>query len=93
MEEGPHEGEGTLKRPTYCERFLPMKPLELLQQSLHKRVLVEMKGGHSFRGVLDAYDQHLNLVLTSAEEVVQDQVTPRGGLTLLRGDSIVYISP
>lgn len=70
-----------------------MKPLDLLQQSLHKRVLVEMKGGRSFRGVLDAYDQHLNLVLSSAEEVVQDVVTPRQGLTLLRGDSIVYISP
>jgi small nuclear ribonucleoprotein len=70
-----------------------MKPLDLLQQSLHKRVLVEMKGGRSFRGVLDAFDQHLNLVLSNAEEVVGDQVTPRPGVTLLRGDSIVYISP
>jgi small nuclear ribonucleoprotein len=70
-----------------------MKPLDALQQSLHKRVLVEMKGGRSFRGVLDAYDQHLNLVLSNAEEVVGEQVTPRPGVTLLRGDSIVYISP
>jgi small nuclear ribonucleoprotein len=70
-----------------------MKPMEVLQQSLHKRVLVEMKGGRSFRGILDAYDQHLNLVLTSAEEVVKDEVTSKGGVTLLRGDSIVYISP
>ena len=70
-----------------------MKPLELLQQSLHKRVLVEMKGGRSFRGVLDAYDQHLNLVLSSAEEVLADRVTPHAGLTFLRGDSVVYISP
>jgi len=71
----------------------PVKPLDVLQQSLHKRVLVEMKGGHSFRGVLDAFDQHLNLVLSSAEEVVADAVTPHTGLTLLRGDSVVYISP
>jgi len=71
----------------------PMKPLELLEQSLHKRVLVATRGGHSFRGVLDAYDQHLNLVLSSAEEVVQDVVTPRTGLTLVRGDSVVYVSP
>ena len=70
-----------------------MKPLDVLQQSLHKRVLVEMKGGRSFRGVLDAYDQHLNLVLSAAEEVVQGQSTARSGLTLVRGDSIVYISP
>ncbi len=70
-----------------------MKPLDVLQQSLHKRVLVEMKGGHSFRGILDGFDQHLNLVLSGAEEVFQDQTTPRQGMTLLRGDSIVYISP
>lgn len=70
-----------------------MKPLEVLQQSLHKRVLVEMKGGRSFRGVLDAYDQHLNLVLSAAEEVVQNVTTPRSGLTLLRGDSVIYVSP
>jgi small nuclear ribonucleoprotein len=70
-----------------------MKPLDVLQQSLHKRVLVEIKGGESFRGVLDAYDQHLNLVLSAVEEVHDEVVTPRTGLTLVRGDSIVYISP
>ena len=70
-----------------------MRPLDVLQQSLHQRVLVEMKGGRSYRGVLDAFDQHLNLVLSSAEEVVKETVTPHGGLTLVRGDSVVYISP
>ena len=70
-----------------------MKPLDLLQQSLHKRVLVELRGGRSFRGVLDAFDQHLNVVLSSAEEVVGEGVTPHPGVTLLRGDSIVFISP
>jgi small nuclear ribonucleoprotein len=70
-----------------------MKPLDVLQQSLHKRVLVELRGGRSFRGTLDAFDQHLNVVLSGAEEVVNEQVTPHQGLTLVRGDSIVYISP
>jgi small nuclear ribonucleoprotein len=70
-----------------------MRPLDVLQQSLHQRVLVEMKGGRSYRGVLDAFDQHLNLVLSAAEEVVKETVTPRPGLTLLRGDSVIYISP
>ena len=72
---------------------LPMKPLDVLQQTLHKRVLVEMKGGRSLRGTLDAFDQHLNLVLSGAEEVGVDGAPPNAGLTLLRGDSIVFISP
>ena len=70
-----------------------MKPLELLQQSLHHPVLVELRGGRSFRGVLDGYDQHLNLILSGAEELVGEVATPHPGLTLLRGDSVVFISP
>jgi small nuclear ribonucleoprotein len=70
-----------------------MKPLDVLQQNLHKRVLVEMKGGRSFRGTLDAFDQHLNLVLSGAEEVGTENAAARPGVTLLRGDSIVFISP
>jgi small nuclear ribonucleoprotein len=70
-----------------------MKPADVLQQSLHKPVLVEMKGGITYRGVLDAYDQHLNVVLSSAEQVGADGATTKAGTTLVRGDSIVFIAP
>ncbi len=72
-----------------------MKPLDLLQQSLRQPVLVELRGGRRIRGTLESYDQHLNLVLSAAEE--QDATgttpTPRPGLTLVRGDSVIFISP
>lgn len=72
-----------------------MKPLDLLQQSLHKPVLVELRGGHRIRGVLEAFDQHLNLVLSSVEEhdPQGEKTTPRPGVTLVRGDSVIFISP
>ncbi len=70
-----------------------MKPLDVLQQSLHQRVLVETRGGRSYRGVLDAFDQHLNLVLTGADEIVGESTTRHPGLTLVRGDSVVFVSP
>lgn len=70
-----------------------MKPLDVLQQNLHKKVLVEMKGGKALRGTLDAYDQHLNIVLSAAEDIGAEGAAARSGLTLLRGDSIVFISP
>ena len=71
----------------------PMKPSDLLQASLHRKVLVEMKGGRSYRGQLEAFDQHLNVVLSAVEEVGPTPSAPRSGQTLLRGDSIVYIAP
>lgn len=70
-----------------------LRPLDLLQQSLHRHVLVELKEGRSVRGVLEAYDQHLNLVLTQVEEVGAVPGRPSAGVTLLRGDSVVFISP
>ncbi len=70
-----------------------MKPLEMLQQHLHQRVLVELRGGRSVRGTLDAFDQHLNVVLSQAEEVDGEVTTQKPGMTLLRGDNIVFISP
>lgn len=70
-----------------------MKPLDVLQASLHRKVLVEMKGGRSYRGQLEAFDQHLNVILSSVEEVAPTPAPARPGQTLLRGDSIVYIAP
>ncbi len=70
-----------------------MKPLDVLQQSMHQRVLVETRGGRTYRGVLDAFDQHLNLVLSGAEEVVGETTTRHPGITLVRGDSVVFVSP
>ena len=70
-----------------------MKPLELLQQNLHQRVLVELRGGRSYRGILQGFDQHMNVVLSAAEEVDAEKVTPLAGLTLVRGDNVVFISP
>lgn len=72
-----------------------MKPLDLLQQTLHQPVLVELRSGHRIRGTLESFDQHLNLVLSSAEErdAQGENPTPRPGLTLVRGDSVIFISP
>ena len=70
-----------------------MKPSDALQASLHHNVLVEMKGGRSYRGQLESYDQHLNIVLSNAEEIAPKPSGPRPGQTLLRGDSIVFIAP
>lgn len=70
-----------------------MKPSDALETRLHHTVLVEMKGGRSYRGQLEAFDQHLNIVLSNAEEVTPNPGAARPGQTLLRGDSIVFIAP
>ena len=69
------------------------RPFDVLNSSLNNTVVIGLKGGIEFRGTMAAYDVHMNLVLEKAEEI-QNGETKRGiGTVLLRGDSIVYISP
>ncbi len=69
------------------------RPLDTLNESRNKRVIVELKNGKQFVGKLKAFDIHINTVLEDAEEHVDGQVKRKIGLAFLRGDTIVFISP
>ncbi|MEW5996296.1 MAG: LSM domain-containing protein [Candidatus Micrarchaeota archaeon] len=69
------------------------RPFDVLNGALNNTVVVGLKGGVTFRGVMVAYDVHMNLVLEKAELLVNDEVKKGIGTALLRGDSIIYISP
>lgn len=71
-----------------------LKPLDILNKSLKSPVIVKIRGGREFRGVLDGYDLHMNLVLRDAEELGSDaSVKNIMGEILVRGDNVVYVSP
>jgi len=69
------------------------RPLDLLNQSRGKEVLVQLKGDKQFVGKLVAFDIHINVVLDNAKEVEGGEVKKSIGLTFLRGDTIIFISP
>lgn len=74
------------------------RPLDILNGHLNQRVIVHIRGGREYRGVLDGYDHpHMNIVLRNADEVhkagTPDEKTTHKELVIIRGDNIVYISP
>ena len=69
------------------------RPFDILNSSLNNTVIVGLKGGSEFRGVMAAYDVHMNIVLEKAEQLKDGEVKRGLGTVLLRGDSVVYISP
>jgi len=69
------------------------RPLDLLNQSKGKEILVQLKGDKQFVGTLLAFDMHINVALDNAKEVQEGEVRKNIGLTFLRGDTIIYISP
>jgi small nuclear ribonucleoprotein len=69
------------------------RPFDWLTESLNKNVLVELKGSLQFRGVLKAFDVHMNIVLEDAESLENGQPKTKYGKVVLRGDNILLISP
>jgi len=67
------------------------RPLDVLGSSVDKTVIVKVKNGDSISGVLKAFDSHINVWLDDA--IIQGDKELKLGKVLLRGDSIVYISP
>ncbi|MEK6856020.1 MAG: LSM domain-containing protein [Nanoarchaeota archaeon] len=69
------------------------RPLDLLNASRGKEVLVQLKGEKQYVGTLLAFDIHINVVLDNAKEVSNGEAKKNIGLTFLRGDTIIFISP
>jgi len=69
------------------------KPLNVLNSAINSQVMVELKGNREYRGILDGYDPHMNLVLKNAEELVNKEVIRKLPITIVRGDNVIYISP
>ena len=77
----------------YCMVNGIERPLDVLNAAKGKEILVQLKSGKQFVGLLLAFDIHINVVLDNAKEIENGEQTRSYGLTFLRGDTIVFISP
>jgi len=68
------------------------RPFDMLKTAVDSNVLVRIKGDKELRGVLKAFDIHMNLVLDEAEDMSNGNHKKLGRI-ILRGDTVVYVSP
>lgn len=82
------------------------EPLDLIRLSLDERIYVKMRNERELRGRLNAYDQHLNMILGDVEETVTTveideetfeeiyKTTKRNiPMLFVRGDGVILVSP
>lgn len=69
------------------------RPLDVLNNSKGKEVLIQLKNNKQMVGTLLAFDIHINIVLDNAKEIENGEEKRSYGLTFLRGDTIIFISP
>jgi len=69
------------------------RPFDMLNEAIGKEVLVMLKGNVSIRGKLKAFDVHMNIVLENAERLENGEPKAKYGRVMLRGDSVIFVSP
>ncbi|KAI9913926.1 hypothetical protein PsorP6_006234 [Peronosclerospora sorghi] len=82
------------------------EPLDLIKLSVAERIYVKCRGDRELRGELQAYDQHLNMVLSDVEETITvqelDPETYEGlikqskrtiEMLFVRGDVVILVAP
>mgnify|MGYP006169972755 CR=1 FL=1 len=66
--------------------------VQVLKENIGKNIVIKLKGDKVVKGVLEKFDQHMNLVLSDAAEYKAGDQTKLGNI-LLKGDNIIIISP
>lgn len=69
------------------------RPFDVLNNSLGKNVLIKLKGEVEIRGELTSFDVHMNMTVENSEELRNGETKRKLGTVLLRGDTVVFISP
>ena len=69
------------------------RPLDLLNASKNRTVMLSLEDGRNFTGTLLAFDIHINIVLDNTAEIIDGEQSTKLGITLFRGDSIIFVSP
>ena len=67
--------------------------VKVLDESINKNVLIKLKGGKTITGLLQGFDQHMNLLLDRSEEIPSEGESKSLGSIVVRGDNVVMISP
>jgi small nuclear ribonucleoprotein (snRNP)-like protein len=65
---------------------------KILDGCINKVILIKLKNHTIIQGNLQAFDQHMNLILTEVEDITEDNVKNLDKI-ILRGDNILIVSP
>ena len=68
------------------------KPLNKLQRSVNKNVMVRLKSDVEYRGKMTNVDAYMNVILNDAEEYADGTLSANYGKVVIRGNNVLFIN-
>ena len=64
----------------------------LLNEFINKPILIKLRNNHTIKGNLQAFDDHMNLVLEKSQDILSENEVESLGKIILRGNNILIIA-
>ena len=68
-----------------------MNPIPFLHELIAKNVLVRLKWGIEYKGILISFDKYMNLQLRDAEEIINGQTKGTLGEIIIRCNNVLFV--
>ncbi len=68
------------------------KPLNVLTKRINTSIIITLKNGVEYHGMMVRCDGYMNILLDGASEHVNDTLVANYGNVLVRGNNILYIA-
>jgi len=68
-------------------------PLHILQNAQNSEILLRLKDGTEYRGLLKEIDAYMNMILEDATEIMDGSPVAKYNEIFIRGNNLLFIKP
>ena len=68
-------------------------PLHILQAAQNSQILLRLKDGTEYKGLLKEIDAYMNMILESATEIMDGSPVAKYNEIFIRGNNLLFIKP
>jgi small nuclear ribonucleoprotein len=68
-------------------------PLAILQNAQKSKILLRLKDGTEYRGILKEIDAYMNMILEDATEIMDQSPVAKYNEIFIRGNNLLFVKP